>query len=54
MYYRILVGKPKGKRSLGRHKRKWERNIEMDLRELGWVVWAGLISLRIGINEGLL
>jgi hypothetical protein len=34
--YRILVGKPEGKRSLGRPRRKWEDNIKMDLREIGW------------------
>jgi hypothetical protein len=34
--YRILVGKPDGKRPLGRHRRRWEDNIRMDLREIGW------------------
>jgi hypothetical protein len=34
--YRILVGKPKGKRPLGRHRRRWEDNMRMDLREIGW------------------
>ena len=33
--YRVLVGKPEGKRSLGRPKRRWEDNIRMDLREVG-------------------
>ena len=33
--YRILVGKPEGKRSLGRPRRRWEDNIKMDLREVG-------------------
>jgi hypothetical protein len=33
--YRVLVGKPKGKRPLGRPRRKWEDNIRMDLREVG-------------------
>jgi hypothetical protein len=32
--YRILVGKPEGKRPLGRLKRMWENNIKMDLREI--------------------
>jgi hypothetical protein len=32
--YRILVGKPKGKRSLGRPRHRWEDNIRMDLREI--------------------
>jgi hypothetical protein len=34
--HRILVGKPEGKRSLGRHRRRWVDNIKMDLREIGW------------------
>jgi hypothetical protein len=34
--YRILVGKPEGKRPLGRPRRRWEDNIKMDLREIGW------------------
>jgi hypothetical protein len=33
--YRILVGKPEGKRSLGRHRCRWENNIKMDLQEVG-------------------
>jgi hypothetical protein len=32
--YRILVGKPKGKRPLGRQRRRWVDNIKMDLREI--------------------
>jgi hypothetical protein len=34
--YRILVGKPEGKRPLGRPRRKWEGNIKMDVREIEW------------------
>jgi hypothetical protein len=34
--YRILVGKRKGKRPVGRHRRTWEKNIKTDLRETGW------------------
>ena len=34
--YRVLVGKPEGKRSLGRPRRRWEDNIKMDLQEVGW------------------
>jgi hypothetical protein len=34
--YRISVGKPEGKRSLGRPGRRLEDNIKMDLREIGW------------------
>jgi hypothetical protein len=33
--YRILVGKPEGKKPLGRTKRRWVGNIKMDLREIG-------------------
>jgi hypothetical protein len=34
--YRILVGKPEGKRPLGRPKRRWVDNIKTDFREMGW------------------
>jgi hypothetical protein len=34
--YRILVGKPEGRRPLGRPRRRWEHNIKMDLREVEW------------------
>jgi hypothetical protein len=33
--YRVLVGRPEGKRPLGRPRRRWEGNIKMDLREIG-------------------
>ena len=33
--YRVLVGKPEGKRPLGRPRRRWVDNIRMDLREVG-------------------
>jgi hypothetical protein len=33
--YRVLVGKPDGKRPLGRHRHRWEDNIKMDLQEVG-------------------
>jgi len=33
--YRVLVGRLKGKRSLGRRRRRWEGNIKMVLREIG-------------------
>ena len=41
--YRVLVGKPKGKRPLGRPRRRWEDNIRMDLQEvgLGYEDWIG-------------
>jgi hypothetical protein len=33
--HRVLVGKPEGKRSMGRLRRRWEDNIKMDLQEVG-------------------
>jgi hypothetical protein len=35
--YRILVGRPEGRRQLGRPRHRWEDNIKMDLQEVGWV-----------------
>jgi hypothetical protein len=42
--YNILVGRPEGRRPLGRPRRRWEGNIKMDLRETGfgdvdWIHW---------------
>jgi hypothetical protein len=34
--YGVLVGNSQGKRPLGRHRRRWEDNIKMDLQEVGW------------------
>jgi len=39
--YSILVGRPEGKRPLGRPGRRWEDNIKMNLQETGWGVWTG-------------
>jgi hypothetical protein len=46
--YRILVGKPEGKRPLGRPRRRWVDNIKMDLREIGWdgTDWMGMAQDR--------
>jgi hypothetical protein len=46
--YRLLVGKPMGKRPLGRPRRRWVDNIRMDLGEVGWddVEWIGLAQDR--------
>jgi hypothetical protein len=52
--YRVLVGKPDGKRSLGRRRRKWEDNVKIDLQEVGWRAWTGLIWLWIGKGGGVL
>jgi hypothetical protein len=44
--YRLLVGKPEGKRPLGRPRRRWIDNIKMDLLEIGLSVadWIGLVQ----------
>jgi hypothetical protein len=46
--YRILVGKPEGKRPLGRPRRRWVDNIKMDLIAIGWegVDWIDLAQDR--------
>ena len=53
--HRVLVGKPEGKRPLGRPRRRWEDNIKMDLQEVGgshgdWMEldrdgWLALVSM---------
>jgi hypothetical protein len=40
--YEILVGKPEGKRSLGRLRIRWEDNIRMDFSEIGWEYVDGM------------
>ena len=35
--YRVLVGRPEGKRPLGRPRHRWEENIKMALQEVGWM-----------------
>jgi hypothetical protein len=52
--YRVLVGRPEGKRQLGRPRCRWEDNIKMDLREIGIVGVAGFGWLGIGSGGGLL
>jgi hypothetical protein len=46
--YKVLVGKPEGKRPLGRPRRRWENGIRIDLREIGWrsVDWIHLAQDR--------
>jgi hypothetical protein len=51
---RILMGRPGGRRPLGRPRRTWEDNIKMDLQEVGWGTWTGLSWIRIGTGGGLL
>jgi hypothetical protein len=52
--YRVLVGKPEGKRPLVRPRRRWEDGIKMDLREIGWGAWSGVTWLRLGTVGKLL
>ena len=46
--YRVLVGKPEGRRPLGRHRCRWVDNIRMDLQEVGcgYMDWIGLAQYR--------
>jgi len=46
--YKVLVGKPEGKRPLGRPRRRWENNIKMDLEEVGCegMEWIELVQER--------
>jgi hypothetical protein len=46
--YRLLVGKPEGKKPLGKPRRRWVDNIRMDLGDTGWgdVDWIGLAKVR--------
>ena len=59
--HRVLVGKPDGKRPLGRPRRRWEDNIRMDLREVGgvgdwmelahdWDRWRALVNTLMNIR----
>jgi hypothetical protein len=52
--YTILVGKPEGKRPLGRPRRRWKDNIRIYLREIGMAVWTGCIGLKLGTCSQLL
>jgi len=51
--HRVLVGRPEGKRSLGRPRRRWEDNIKMDLQEVGeGGLGTGWSWFRIGTGGG--
>jgi hypothetical protein len=49
--YKVLVGKPEGRRPLGRPR---EDGVRMNLREMAWGVWIGFDWLRTGTGGGLL
>jgi hypothetical protein len=63
--YRILVGKPEGKRPLGRHRRRWEDNIKVDFQEVAsggrnWIelaqdreIWRSLVNIVINFQVGM-
>jgi hypothetical protein len=47
-FYTILVGKPEGKKSLGRPRSRWEYNSKIDLRE---IVWEGLDWINLALDR---
>jgi hypothetical protein len=51
--YRVLVGRPDGKRPVGRPRHRWVDNIKMDLQYVGWVGmdWVALAQDRVGTCE---
>ena len=63
--YRVLLGKPEGKRPLGRPRRRWEDNMKMDLEEVGcggmdWIKlaedrdrWRALVNAVMNLREFL-
>jgi hypothetical protein len=50
--YRVLVGKPEGRRPLRRTRHGWKDNIKVDLQEVGCGGWTGLSWLRIETGGG--
>jgi hypothetical protein len=52
--YKVLVGKPEGKRPFGRPRRRWEDGIRMDLMYTDLEVWIGFDWLSTGTGGGLL
>jgi hypothetical protein len=50
LYFYIWVGK----RPLAKPRRRWEDNVKMDLREIGFGVCIGVVWLRIGSGDGFL
>jgi hypothetical protein len=52
--YNVLEGKPEGKRTLGRPRRRWEDEIRMAIRKTGCEGWTGFYWPRIGTGGELL
>jgi len=50
--YRVLVGKPEGKRPVGRPRPRWDDNSNMDLHDVGCGVWNGSRWIKIGTGSG--
>jgi hypothetical protein len=48
--YRILAGKPKGERPLGKPTRRWMDNIKIDVREIEWGEMELIVLAQIGVN----
>jgi len=42
--YMVLVGRPEGKRPLGRHRLRWNDNIKIDLQDMGWGYGLGWLG----------
>ena len=49
--YKPLVGRPEGRRLLGRPKLRSEENIKMDIQEVEWEGWTGLIWFSLGTGS---
>ena len=52
--YRDLVGRPEGMRPLGKPRRRWEDNITMNVQEVSWGAWTGMIWSRAWTGGGIL
>jgi hypothetical protein len=50
--YRVLAGKPEGKKPLGSPRLRWEDNIKMNLQEVRGEAWTGLICFRVRRGKG--
>jgi len=52
--YRVLLGRPDGKKPLGNCAQKCEDNIKINIEEVGWATWNRLIRLRVRIGGEML